>query len=408
MSNKWNYVSYKNKYIKLKNILKGGWLNDTEKKYLDIFKGEYINYENFSNHYDFKKMTLENVMNSAAGNTLYVINPKDNNDIHFVGKFFPIYNEFWEIYKTNMESIDSQNDRNLYNNLLRNILGKKYPLRKNTENEAYITVICDTISKNDINPCFIRLIDYFKSNFYTKLDFNNYEVILPTSGHSLSQKFIHIITPFYTPNFQNLNPDNKQLFLNNKELCCFSIFHALYISFKLFKFVHGDIETGTNNNMMFRIANLDNIEYIAYEIKKNNSNVYYLFKLTNPNKFPLIILHDYGRSHVNINGKQINAASTVYINKPITESLISNRRSDLRGIGNVFRNIFSININPYYNISINNNEELINITNFESIFGKNNYEYFDTEDKFNQATKDFQNKIKIYKEKDIDYKQISD
>ncbi|QKF94850.1 hypothetical protein QKU48_gp1392 [Fadolivirus algeromassiliense] len=389
---------YDNKSLNLPYNLQGGFLTEVEELHEFILNGAKITKDFFNKYFDITQIKLEGVDTSAAGFSLYSVNIKGNpSKINFVGKYNPFYMNYWDSF-TNL--IDT-GDKQVYSDILFALLGKKYNQRKSSMNESIISLYLNNISKYDINPCFIRVLDYFVSDFYTYNKGSN--VILksiPSSGISKDQLFCHVISPYYD---SKLDPIKAK---QNLGIFMFSLIHAFYISNKLFSFVHGDLQFIGNQarNIMYRYINYPSkYKYMCYELTDGITTHYYLFKLLDCGTHScayIPILHDYGRSHIQLKDSNkkitVTTSSTVY-DQPIDQTLNQLKKSDFFVI---------YELSELLGVPLIIDEEIFNLQGINETFGllidNKNVIFYNNKDKFECDTKNFKDSIKFFKENNID------
>lgn len=238
---------------------------------------------------------------------------------NIVVKILPIWQKNW---KENKELLHQYKISNAH---------IKYGITA-AQNEWDINKEISQLVENNHSFCFAKTIAAYKTSK------------LPASDLKLDkipkQKYYILVQPMYS--FDKLIPKN--------DLIVFQLQWALYISYKLLKFVHGDIYDSANNNVFFQNYYLPGKKYVVFKDKD-----IWLFQINEV--LPSIVLFDFEFSDIkNIHTKIPFRTVEEY---PIgaKETVEKKRELDIAGLNIVLRKIGIKKIIPQ--VSLKNNQDLL-------------------------------------------------
>lgn len=340
--------------IKGKRVLKNGVIGayvyfSKEKKWKWRFignikkKGGYIKTKS-SKYLDNKKIQKCKKLNGKIENVTgekFIFKIKINNKTYFL-KIFPIWNKSW--------------DNKYFKGLINQYQTLKQYNFKVSWGQYIISSYLSKLKDKMVSFNFIDINSICKTknlNKYLNIEKNGLENDLKNIGiNTKKQEYIISINPAYhEPFVQNIADKYFDDFRLQAHHIVFQCCWALFVSYELFKFVHGDILQGRNHNILCNKIKC-NKKYVIYKYKGN----IWRFKLKN-NIFPYIILFDYGFS--NFNYDSFNIKTRVPLSQPLIssnnpENYEIKRKYDIDGLNHVLYNIEYLNLNK--------NGDLNNIT----------------------------------------------
>ena len=260
---------------------------------------------------------------SIYGKLIYEF--KNKNDCPIVTKILPVWNKKWKNMKTIINnSYLSNNNSGLQttNNLI------QYGMNA-AQNEATINKYLSKLVEKQITFNFIKTIAIYESSIlpipYNKQ--KNFHLLdIP------NQKFIIMLQPKLQKCI------STQSFVENSDLVVFLLQWSLFISFELYKFVHGDILMGSSHNILCHTFNFFGKKYCIIKYGK----LIWKFPLINGH-IPCIILFDFGFSDLQYKNHKIENKLPFASVKdyPIgsKKTLEEKRKQDILGLNIVLNNL---------------------------------------------------------------------
>lgn len=280
------------------------------------------------------------------------------NNCPVVIKILPIWNKKWEQTKNILHNVGLSNSVIEYG-------------KNSAFNEYTITKYMSKFVENNVSFCFMKTIAAYETeSIPIKQDAIKKFHLLDIPN----QKFYLLIQPLFHHCEQN------QLFKKYTDLVVFQLQWSLFISFKRFNFVHGDIYHGTKNNVFCNVLNLFGKKYTIIKYKN------LIWKFPIDGQLPYIIMFDFEFSDFSYKNIQINnKIPTLSIQQyPIgnTSTIEKKRELDITGLNIALKKI-GINkkipqVSTYYNKDLLNGFEKYRITEEQfSKLDKNIYFLFD-------------------------------
>jgi len=236
-------------------------------------------------------------------------------------KILPIWRKNWNIHKEKLKEYKISNTHIQF--------GKNA-----AKNELEMNKLVSQLVENNISYCFTKTIAAYKTNY---IPINNFQL-----KNIPNQEFLILIQPKY--DFDTL--------INLPDLITFQLQWALYTSYKLLNFVHGDIYHSGNNNCFFQNYVLENKKYAIFRDEEN----YWRFPINGI--LPTIVMFDFEFS-------DIDDIHTKIPFTPITEypigkmkTMEKKREYDIMGLNIVLEKIGIKNRIPI--IPLKNNQKLLN------------------------------------------------
>jgi hypothetical protein len=265
-------------------------------------------------------------------------------------KILPIWNKYWK----NVEEL-------LYEFGLTK--SQIFFGKNNARNEYIITKYLAKLVSNNISYSFVPLISSKKVKSLPK----NIQSLIPEFYKIPNQKYYFL----KQPKLWECNFFNKK----NTDIILFQLQWGLFISYKLFKFIHGDIIHPPNHNLLCYNYKVPNKNSLIVRYKQN----IWRFPIIGE-ELPVIVLFDYGYS--NFDYKNIHIHSKIpYIN--IEKSTSEKKwKLDIQGY-NIFlgeigikRKIPNIPLKKYSRLLNKFDEYKISLAEFRKI-NKSKYLLFD-------------------------------
>lgn len=227
----------------------------------------------------------------------------------YIVKILPIWNKYWKDSEEKLYEIGISTSHINYG-------------MKNAYNEYIITKYLSKLTKYNISYSFVPIIS---ANIGTILP-EDIRTVIPQLDKIPNQKYYFLIQ-------QKLN-DCNIVDSKNTDIIVFQLQWALFISYQLFKFVHGDILDGMNNNLLCYTHRFPGKNSLIIRYKRN----IWRFPLIGE-ELPVVILFDYSFSEFNYKNIHIhNKIPFVEMNNSTTEK---KWELDIKGY-NIFLNKIGI------------------------------------------------------------------
>jgi len=261
-----------------------------------------------------------------------------HNKFKFILKILPIWNKYWIKMQSFLLKLDISKSKIYYG-------------QKTAYNEYIITKYMSKLVEDKISLSFLKILDAYKTD--------SLPMKIKEFSYIPNQKYYLLIQPKLD------ECKHSSIFSENEDLIVFQLQWALFISYKLFKFIHGDILYGYNNNLLCYTFYLDNKEFLIIKYHK----LIWKFPIKN-NKLPSIIMFDYEFS--NFNYKNININNKI----PFLKSYKNNnkkRELDILGYNiflkkmNILKQIPNINIKNNIKLLDGFNKYMIDISEFNKL-----------------------------------------
>lgn len=279
---------------------------------------------------------------------VYEFNGNSKNS--FILKILPIWNKYWKDSEEILYAIGLTNSQIF--------LGKN-----NARNEYIITKHLAKLVTNNISYSFVPLISAKKVDILPK----DIQSVIPELDKIPNQKY-YLLTQ---PKLWECSVTDKK----NTDIVIFQLQWGLFIAYKLFGFIHGDILNAPNHNLLCYTYKLIGINSLIVQYKHNIWQFPIIGK-----ELPVIVLFDYGYS--NFDYKNIHIYRKIpYIN--MEESTAEKKwKLDIQGY-NLFldeigikRKIPNIPLKEYYRLLDNFDKYKISLADFRKI-NKSKYLLFD-------------------------------
>lgn len=262
----------------------------------------------------------------------------------------------------NKECIKCQNIQQLKN--------EKYIYRVKIKNKKYILKV-NPILQNTLNQIIILkyLLKLKKKNIcynfidvYSICKTKNIKDLLGIKNDEYKDYLI-IIYPEYNvlcKNYKILkNIKHLQIFNNQQDHIIFQCKWCLYVSYYLYKFVHGDIYNGREHNILYNIKHTNK----KYSIYKHGAHIW-KFEIKD-NSYPYLILFDFDYSNFTYDKYKLTSkVPTLSIkNYPLGSKKNTNmkRKLDIAGINNILQNCLGFNgKNLLEQVNVSENKRLLN------------------------------------------------
>jgi hypothetical protein len=182
-------------------------------------------------------------------------------------KILPIWNKYWKDAEEILNKIGLTKSQIIYG-------------KKNAWNEYVITKYLAKLVTNNISYSFVPLISAKKIKILPE----NIQKIIPELGKIPNQKYYFL----KQIKLHECSIVNKK----NTDLIVFQLQWGLFIAYKLFGFIHGDILSGINHNLLcytYKIAGKNSI------IVRYKQNIW-RFRIIGE-ELPVIVLFDFGFSN---------------------------------------------------------------------------------------------------------------
>jgi endonuclease/exonuclease/phosphatase family metal-dependent hydrolase len=268
----------------------------------------------------------------------------------YILKILPIWNKYWKDSQEKLQDIGISESHINYG-------------MKNAYHEYIITKYLSKLTKYNISYSLLPIIS---SNITTILP-KDIRLVLPQLDKIPNQKYYFIIEP-------KLNEcsisDPK-----NTDIILFQLQWGLFISYQLFKFIHGDILNGYNHNLLCYTYRLPGKNSLIVRYKRN----IWRFPIMG-GELPVVVLFDYGFSEFNYKNIHIhNKIPFIEMNKSTPEK---KWELDIKGY-NIFlnkigikRKIPNIHLSEYHKLLDRFETYKISIAEFRKI-DKKKYLLFD-------------------------------
>ena len=184
-------------------------------------------------------------------------------------KILPIWNKYWKKSEELLYQIGISKSHIIYG-------------KKNAWNEYIITKYLAKLVANNISYSFVPLISSKKVKILPK----QIKKIIPKLDKIPNQKYYFIVQPKLNE-CSNINPKNTDLIV-------FQLQWGLFIAYKLFGFIHGDILCGVNHNLLCNTYKVPGKNSLIVRYKQN----IWQFPITGE-ELPVIVLFDFGFSNFN-------------------------------------------------------------------------------------------------------------
>jgi endonuclease/exonuclease/phosphatase family metal-dependent hydrolase len=218
-------------------------------------------------------------------------------------KILPIWNKYWKDADELLYEIGLTRSQIIYG-------------KKNAMNEYIITKYLAKLVSNNISYSFVPVISAKKVDILPK----DIQAVIPELDKIPNQKYYFLEQPKLWE-CSAINPKNKDLIV-------FQLQWSLFIAYKLFGFIHGDILHGVIHNLLCYTYKLPGKNSLIVRYKKN----IWRFPII-AGELPTIILFDYGFS--NFDYKNIHIHNKIPL-VPIEESNAEKKwELDIRGY-NIF------------------------------------------------------------------------
>jgi endonuclease/exonuclease/phosphatase family metal-dependent hydrolase len=218
-------------------------------------------------------------------------------------KILPIWNKYWKDAEELLYEIGLTKSQIIYG-------------KKNAMNEYIITKYLAKLVSNNISYSFVPLISAKKVDILPK----DIQAVIPELDKIPNQKYYFLTQPKLL----------ECSFINrkNKDLIVFQLQWGLFIAYKLFGFIHGDILHGVIHNLLCYKYKLPGKNSLIVRYKQN----IWRFPIIGE-ELPVIVLFDYGFS--NFDYKNIHIYSKIPL-VPMEESTAEKKwELDIQGY-NVF------------------------------------------------------------------------
>ncbi len=181
-------------------------------------------------------------------------------------KILPIWNKYWKDAEELLYEIGLTKSQIIYG-------------KKSSQNEYIISKYLSKLVTNNISYSFVPLISAKKVDILPKY----IQMVIPELDKIPNQKYYFLIQP----KLQECSIDNNK----NKDLIVFQLQWGLFISYKIFGFIHGDILHGVNHNLLCYTYKLPGKNSLIVKYKRD----IWRFPIIDE-KLPVIVLFDYGFS----------------------------------------------------------------------------------------------------------------
>ena len=221
----------------------------------------------------------------------------------YIIKILPIWNKYWKDAEELLYEIGLTKPQIIYG-------------KKNAHNEYIITKYLAKLVENNISYSFVPIIS---ANSITILP-KDIQAIIPELDKIPNQKYYFLTQP----KLHECSIVNRK----NNDLIVFQLQWGLFISYKLFGFIHGDILHGIYHNLLCYTYKLPDKNSLIVRYRQNT----WRFPIIG-GELPVIVLFDYGYS--NFNYKNIHIHSKIPL-IPMEESTSEKKwELDIRGY-NIF------------------------------------------------------------------------
>jgi len=257
-----------------------------------------------------------------AKKLVYTITKDDGSEV--ILKILPIWNKYWKDAEDLLYEIGLTRSQILFG-------------KKNASNEYIITKYLAKLVSNNISYSFVPLISAKKVDILPK----DIQVVIPELDKIPNQKY-YFLTETKLWECTAINRKNKDLIV-------FQLQWGLFIAYKLFGFIHGDILHGVINNLLCYTYKLPGKNSLIVIYKQN----IWRFPIIGE-ELPVIVLFDFGFSNFNYKNIHINNKIPLV---PIEESTSEKKwELDIQGY-NLFlkkigikRKIPNIPLKEYYRL----------------------------------------------------------
>ena len=241
------------------------------------------------------------------------------NKCKYFSKIIPIWNQKW---RTNKKLKNLFSDYVITN-------GKKVAY-----NQYLINKVVSTLSEKMVSYNFIKTHSICKTNNLTSY----FKKKIKLDNFFEGKQNYYIITQPKLYDILSLNHNSYNIFINQSSHIVFQLGWSLFVTYKLFNFIHGDILYGRDNNILLNIFKFDNVKFAIYKYK----NHIWKFRM-NKSLYPCIILFDFDYSEFQHNNYKIHSKAPFksIINYPPGDkkTIDYKRQSDIIGLNRVLRKI---------------------------------------------------------------------
>jgi endonuclease/exonuclease/phosphatase family metal-dependent hydrolase len=194
-------------------------------------------------------------------------------------KILPIWNKYWKDAEDLLYNVGLTKSQIIYG-------------KNNAQNEYIITKYMAKLVTNNISYSFVPLISTKKVDILPK----DIQKVIPELDKIPNQKYYFLVQP----KLHECSVINRK----NRDLIVFQLQWGLFIAYKLFGFIHGDILHGMIHNLLCYTYKLTGKNSLIVRYKKN----IWRFPIIKE-ELPVIVLFDYGYS--NFDYKNINIYSKI-------------------------------------------------------------------------------------------------
>jgi hypothetical protein len=268
----------------------------------------------------------------------------------YILKILPIWNKYWKDAEELLYKIGLTNSQIIFG-------------KNNARNEYIITKYLAKLVSNNISYSFVPLISAKKVDILPK----DIQVVIPELDKIPNQKYYFLTQPKLW--------ECSAINLKNTDLIVFQLQWGLFIAYKLFGFIHGDILHGVNHNLLCYTYKTPGKSSLIVRYKQD----IWRFPIINE-ELLVIVLFDYGFSDFDYKNIHIHNKIPMIPMKDSTaekkwELDIQGYNLFLRKIG-IKRKIPNIPLEEYSRLLERFNAYKISLSEFKKI-DKSKYLLFD-------------------------------